>query len=457
MKLTLSEILQSPQARQGQDERESFFPTSPKSLEDTGLNRILVEDLICKLLLAHGSLSGREISRYIALPLQIISDLLYELKQRLILAYQDVAGVSDFDYVLTETGREKALLARQQSAYMGAAPVPFAEYLKSVESQVIQNEQPNEAQLRQALNGLILPEDFYGLLGPAINSAKGLFLFGDPGNGKTEVATRIAECYAETIYIPKTLLVEGHLIQLYDPRCHIQVDDVPGDEDKGKIQDLRWLHIKRPAVVVGGEMDLDSLEIGFNGQTGICEASLQLKGNSGVFVVDDFGRQRIGPDKILNRWILPLEKSIDYLTLPDGSKVQVPFNAFLVFCSNYDPSKLLEEAFLRKIPYKIHMGDPGEKEFITIFRQSAEKMGIQYDSDLADYLLTKYFRGIRNIRGCHPRDILRQLTHIARYENREPEMTRSDLDKAVQLYFSVMDGSLGAGEMQDFAEETKLE
>ncbi|WP_136805708.1 AAA family ATPase [Desulfosediminicola flagellatus] len=439
MSLTLRDILNSQKVKSESDAITPFLPMTPVSLEETGLNRILVEDLICKLLLAHGSLSGREIARLLALPLKIISDLLYDLKQRLILAYQDTAGVNDFDYILTETGREKGLSAREQSAYIGAAPVPFADYLESVERQTIRSEHPGKAQLEAALKGLVLPDDFFQLLGPAINSAKGLFIYGAPGNGKTEVATRIADCYTDTVFIPRTLLVGGHLIQLYDPRCHFEVEE-EADKALTTLPDKRWLRIKRPAVVVGGEMDLDSLEVGFNAHTGICEASLQLKGNSGVFVVDDFGRQRIGPDKLLNRWILPLEKSIDFLTLPDGSKVQVPFNAFLVFCSNFDPGRILEEAFLRKIPYKIFMDDPDERAFVQIFRQMTEQYDIAYEADCVEYLLEKHFRNIRSMRGCHPRDILQQLIHIARYENRPPVMTTADLDRAVQLYFSVMDG-----------------
>lgn len=433
----LSDILISQQAETGCHRPADFVPHSPRNLEETGLNRILIEDLICKLILTHGSLSGYQISRFIALPLPVIADILYLLKQRMVLAYQDTAGVNDFNYILTESGKEKALLAREQSAYTGAAPVIFSDYLKSVDLQTIQDENPDEKDLRAALKNMVLPDNFFDLLGPAINSAKGLFLYGAPGNGKTEIASRIAGCYSNTIYIPKTVLVEGHLIQLYDPRCHVQVE-----EADRKNHDARWVHIKRPAVMVGGEMDLDSLEIGYNSQTGICEASLQLKGNGGVFLVDDFGRQKIGPDTLLNRWILPLEKSIDYLTLPDGSKLQVPFNAFLVFCSNYDPSVLLEEAFLRKIPYKIRMEDPDEQAFVSLFRMNAAQMGIDYKPESVEYLLNQYYRVGRYMRGCHPRDILRQLVNIAKYKRKTPEMSREDMDRAVQLYFAVMDSAV---------------
>ncbi len=429
---TLSEILTPRPEEADIHVSDQFFPKSPQILEQTGLNQIFVEDLICKIILSCGSLTGRQIAKRIGLPLRIFSDLLYDLKQRLILAYQSTSGVNDFDYILTETGRQKALLAREQSNYIGTAPVQFNEYLNSIETQSIRNERPGPKQLKSAFAGLVLPDDFLAALGPAVNSGRGLFLYGDPGNGKTEVAIRIAKCFTDAVYIPKTIIVEGQLIQLYDPQFHNPVET---DNEKEK-SDQRWLRIERPAVVVGGEMDMDSLEIGYNAQTKICEASLQLKGNSGIFVLDDFGRQRAGPEQLLNRWILPLEKRIDYLTLPSGNKIMVPFNALLVFCSNLDPGQILEEALLRRIPYKIRMLDPSEEDFITIFQDSAEHFNIPYDKNCVDYLMEKYFREIRPLRGCHPRDILQQLVNIAIYENRPPRMTKEDLDKSIDLYFT---------------------
>ncbi len=429
---TLNDILPPSVDDEGLSVASQFSPEVPETLEQTGLNQVFVEDLICKILMAHGSVSGREISERIGLPLQIFRDLLYDLKQRLILAYNSTSGVSDFEYVLTEVGRQKALLAREQSAYMGSAPVPFDEYLESIEKQSIRNEHPGLEQLTGAFKGLVLPDDFLAALGPAVNSGRGLFLYGDPGNGKTEVAIRIAKCFTDTVYIPKTIIVEGQLIKLYDPQFHNPVE-TENDTEK---TDQRWLEIERPAVVVGGEMDLDSLEIGYNAQTKVCEASLQLKGNSGVFVLDDFGRQRVAPEQLLNRWILPLEKKIDYLTLPSGNKIKVPFNALLVFCSNLDPGEILEEALLRRIPYKIRMLDPGEEDFITILQAAARHFNIPYDDGCVEYLLEKHFRGVRPLRGCHPRDILQQLVNIAIYENRQPLMTRADLDTSIGLYFT---------------------
>jgi predicted ATPase with chaperone activity len=415
-----------------------FFPRVPENLRQTGLEEIFLEDLICKVLLAHGSLTGQEIAGILGLPAQIFSDLLYDLKQRLLLAYKATSGLNDFCYVLTESGRQKALLAREYSNYIGTAPVSFADYLASIDKQSIISEHPGREELEGAFAGLVLPEDFFDRLGPAVNSARGIFIYGPPGNGKTEVATRIARCFAETIFLPRTLVVEGQLIQLFDPQCHsLAVGD---DDPQAAGFDRRWLRIARPAVVVGGEMDLASLEMGYNAQTRICEASLQLKGNSGIFVIDDFGRQRVGPEKLLNRWILPLEKRIDYLALPSGNKIRVPFNALLVFCSNLDPGQLLEEAFLRRIPYKIHMYDPDEEQFAAIFASAAADLAVPYEAQGVDYLLAQYYRGRRPLRCCHPRDILQQLVNIAIYERRAARMNRDDLDRAIGLYFAATAG-----------------
>ena len=430
---TLSEILTPTSENADVHVSGQFVPHVPQTLENTGLNQIFVEDLICKLLLSCGSLTGRQIAKNIGLRLRIFSDLLYDMKQRLILAYQSTSGVNDFEYILTEAGRQKALLAREQSNYLGTAPVQFDDYLFSMEKQSISRERPGMEQLRGAFNGLVLSDDFLASLGPAVNSGRGMFLYGKPGNGKTEVATRIAKCFTDAVYIPQTIIAEGELIQLYDPQCHNRIEPA-NDQEQEKV-DGRWVKIERPAVVVGGEMNIESLEIGYNTQTKICEASLQLKGNSGVFVIDDFGRQRVSPEEMLNRWILPLEKRVDYLTLPSGKKLMVPFNALLVFCTNLDPGKILDEAFLRRIPYKICMDDPSEEEFIEILQGAAARLNIPYDNNCVDYLMEKHFRNVRPMRGCHPRDILQQLVNIALYENRIPRMTKADLDKSIALYF----------------------
>ncbi|WP_153305880.1 AAA family ATPase [Desulfogranum mediterraneum] len=409
-----------------------FKPITPSTIEDTGLKQVFIEDLICKILLYHSSLSGVQLSRIICLPMHILEPIVYELKQRLILSYKSLAGINDFHYVLTESGNKKAILAREFTNYQGPAPVTYKQYINSVERQSLKNENPTYDYLTHAFKGLELSSDLYNMIGPAINSGRGMFIYGKPGNGKTEIGIRLSKCFKEHIYIPQSILIDGQLIQLYDPQCHHKIDDDSNISE----HDPRWLKIERPSVVVGGEMDLESLEIGYNPHTKICEGPLQMKGNNGILLIDDFGRQRVSPEQILNRWILPLEKNIDYLTLPNGTKIKVPFNALLVFCSNLDPTNILDEALLRRIPYKIFMDGPDNDAFLRIFQYNAKKMSISYDPECVDYLIKNHFQGTRPMRGCHPRDILQQLKNIARFEGNEPCMTTEGVDRAAQLYFS---------------------
>lgn len=413
---------------------KQFQPAIPATLHEAGINEIFLTDLVCKYLLSHGVLTGKEISSKVCLPFSMVEEQLRDLKQRLFVTYQSTSGINDFTYALTEKGREKALQAREASAYLGAAPVPYADYLQSVAAQTIQNETPGPVELHEAFKELVLPKEFFTLLGPAINSGRGVFLYGPAGNGKTSIARRIPHCFTDSIFIPKTLLIEGQEVKFYDPQCHKAVDTV--QSDKPAEHDRRWLRIERPSVIVGGEMDMTSMEIAFNPVTKVCEAPVQMKGNCGILVIDDFGRQRMSPEQLLNRWILPLEKRIDFLTLPNGIKFQVPFNALLIFCTNIDPEKLMDEAFLRRIPYKIYLSDPTEDDFVKILKSASVQYDVQYDDKATEYMLNTYFRNKHHLRACYPRDILQQIVNISLYEQKKPEMTEEVIDLGVRLYFT---------------------
>ena len=410
-----------------------FNPPVPENLNQTGLNEKLVENLIFKLLLSRGVMTGRQIADEICLHFAIIEPILSDLKKQLFLTYRSDAGINDFAYILTEQGRAKALIASESSAYVGSAPVPFSEYLKSVESQSIQKENPGLEELQDAFHDLMLEKYVFYTLGPAINSGRGVFLYGAPGNGKTSIAKRVHKCFKDDIYIPKTLLISGELLKFYDPQWHKAV------ESKGLQYDRRWIKIHRPAVIVGGEMDLESLGIKYNPQTKISEAPLQMKANCGTFVVDDFGRQRVSPQDLLNRWILPLEKRIDFLTLSNGIKFQVPFDELLIFCTNIDPKDLLDEAFLRRIPYKVKLKDPSEEKFRHIMKFMAPKYDIEYDDATVDYLIDNYFRGKRPFRSCHPRDILEQIINASAYQRIQPRLTNDLIKLAAFNYFAAME------------------
>jgi len=416
---------------------QQFYPLVPQNLNQTGLNVKLIEDLIFKLLLSRGIMTGIQIADEICLPFRIIAPILLDLKKQLFLAYRSDSCINDFEYILTEQGRTKVLTAVESSAYVGSAPVPFEKYLKSIENQSIQKETPGLEELQRAFHDLVLEPHLFYTLGPAINSGRGVFLYGVPGNGKTSIAKRIHKCFKDSIYIPKTLLIDGQLLKLYDPQWHKAIETE--NSGKGLPYDSRWIKIERPAVIVGGEMDLESLEIKYNPQTKISEAPLQMKANCGTFVVDDLGRQRVSPRDLLNRWILPLEKRIDFLTLSNGIKFQVPFDVLLIFCTNIDPKELLDEAFLRRIPYKVKLEDPSEEKFRHIMKFMAPQYNIEYDDSMVSHVINHYFCGKRPFRNCHPRDILEQIVNVSAYLRKQPRLTKDLINIAATNYFAAME------------------
>ena len=414
-----------------------FVPPVAKTLEDTGLTQVLIEELVFKVLLAQGALTGRDIAANLCLHFGVIEPILSDLKNRLFLFHKSNSGVGDFIYMLTESGQEKAMLAREISAYVGAAPVPFADYLRGIEAQSIRNEKPNFAVLSKAFEDLIFDTALFETIGPAVNSGRGLFLYGEPGNGKTTIAEKLALCFSNDIYIPKAIYVEGQILQLFDPQNH---EPTPNSEVPALIAkfDPRWIEIRRPAVMVGGELTMESLEIKYNPILRVSEAPLQMKANGGVFLIDDFGRQRVSHIDLLNRWIVPLEKRMDFLVLPNGQKIAVPFDELIIFSTNLDPKSLVDDAFLRRIPYKIHVKDPTQAQFRQIFEKLCQKYSIPFDASAFEYLVQKHYLGKRPFRGCQPRDLLEQILNAAAYRREAPQMTQALLDLACQNYFAAM-------------------
>ena len=415
-----------------------FLPAAPKSLRNVQMPDSEIEALILKFLL-NGAASGREVAAQIRLPFVLLDDMLYSLKAEQHVVYRGAAPMNDYVYELTDSGRERARRFRDISTYHGSVPVSLAEYVHSVSEQSLQAQNPNRAALELALSDLLINKKMLDRLGPAVNSGKGMFLYGFPGNGKTSIAKRVTKVFGEAIWVPRAVVVDGEIIRVYDPQNHEELPLSEADLPPRFKLDQRWVRIRRPTIVVGGELTMERLEIARNQATGISEAPLQMKANCGVFVIDDFGRQRISTDELLNRWIVPLEERVDYLNLSNGKSIQVPFDELIVFSTNLEPKDLVDEAFLRRIPYKIEVIDPTEAEFRQLFKLTCQSMNVAYRDDMVTYLIENHYKPVsRPFRACQPRDLMLQIRNHCAYQQTTLEMKRDYFDAAAENYFAVM-------------------
>lgn len=418
---------------------ENFRPAEPRTLEETGLSTSLVESLICKHLSIVGSSSGRNIAEHICLPFGVLEELFRTLRSRQVIVHTGSAPLNDYYYSLTEQGRERALAFMAACAYAGPAPVPLVDYVMSVEAQSIRAEAPKREQLKKAFSDISVNPQMFDALGPAVNSGAGLFLYGSPGNGKSTLARRITMCFGQQIWLPHAIIDDGQIIKLYDEAYHELVKGRKNSILRSASHDRRWVTVRRPTVVVGGEMTMESLEIRHDPRSNVSEAPLQLKSNCGCLLIDDFGRQRIEPTELLNRWIIPLETRHDFLTLSTGKKFQVPFEQLIIFSTNLEPKDLVDEAFLRRIPYKIEIGDPDEVEFHQLFKLYAEGFKCEYRPEVIEYLLDTHYRSVgRPVRRCHPRDLLGQVRNYCAYNDLPMEMLGEYFDRVVGCYFTVV-------------------
>ena len=431
---------QNAAAKPAQSAAGAFMPVEPASFAAAGLTESQIEALIVKFLLNRGDAIGRDIAEQVKLPFVLVDELLRTIKNDRLVVHKGSAPMNDYQYELTDLGCERALRYTAHCTYFGSAPVSLTDYIASVAAQSLTGHHPTEADLQRAFEGLLIGPRMLDRLGPAMSSGRGMFLFGAPGNGKTSIAERITRAFGTTIWVPRAIGIDGEILRLFDPMNHVEVPLEPG---KGLLDqrrtDKRWVRIRRPTIIAGGELTMAALEVSVSSTTGIGESPLQLKSNCGTLVIDDFGRQRMSIADLLNRWIVPLETRSDFLNLPNGKRVKVPFDQLIIFSTNLEPRQLVDEAFLRRIPYKIEVIDPTEDEFRDLFAMMAPKLGVEYHREPVDYLIqTHYRKAGRPFRFCQPRDLLLQVRNYCAYRKRPAELTCEYLDLAVENYFAVM-------------------
>ncbi|MDA0587438.1 MAG: AAA family ATPase [Planctomycetota bacterium] len=420
---------------------EEFVPRPPQELRDAGISSDEVSRLLLKLLGARGAMTGRGIARHIKLPFRLVEANLNEVRKEQSISLKGEAIAGDYTYVITEKGLKRANELSRECTYFGAAPVSLKQYVNGISKQSAVGIPVRVENLKRAFSDLLLDPMLLQKLGPAINSGRGLFLFGEPGNGKTSIAERISRAFGSTMWIPRALGIDGQLIRVFDPAIHMVVPDgAKGvtEHDPTDV-DQRWVRIYRPTVIAGGELTMSELEVSQDLTTKICEAPLQLKSNGGVLLIDDFGRQRMPVDELLNRWIVPLEKRYDLLNLPNGKKVQVPFDQLVIFSTNLEPRDLVDDAFLRRIPYKIEVPNPSPKMFHQLFQIMCQQIGIEYRAEAINYLMQEHYMKVdRSLKACHPRDLLLQIRNFCVYHERPMALTKDSIDFAVSCYFSVL-------------------
>jgi len=404
-------------------------PSVPDRIEDLAIPRSIVSDLILRYLWLHGAGTLARLNESLKLSYPVLETAFHQFRQQQLLEVKGMLG-NDYSFSLTTTGRALAMARNEVCQYVGAAPVSIQQYHEVVKSQSAKVKLSRES-LRRALYDLVLSDSLLDQLGPSLIGHQSLFLYGGTGNGKTSIAERILRIYNDTVLVPYAVEVDGHILTVFDPVVHRAV------ERSDETLDPRWVECQRPYITVGGELSASMLELQLDESTHVFIAPCQLKANNGILIIDDFGRQMLSPRELLNRWIVPLDRRVDYLTLASGMKFQVPFELMVVFSTNLDPHDLADEAFLRRIQTKVLVENVSDDMFDQIFDRVMKANNVPTEPGCAQYLRERCLAsGVTHLRACYPNDIYRLVKAISEYEGRTVRLTRANIDRAVALYFA---------------------
>jgi DNA-binding MarR family transcriptional regulator len=421
-------------------------PRAPRTARETGLSASFLFELTLKTLYYRNDMRGSEVAEALRLPFSAVEESLDSLRAEKLIEVRGTDGPSraSYRYLILAAGRERAREALAVSRYVGPAPISLEEYARRVAEHYVSMERATAERLTEAFSHLVLPPDTLERVGPAVLSRKSLFLYGAAGNGKTALAEAIGRALGSEVHVPYAVEMDHQVIKVYDSVFHGEDETPAPPEGDGsllkELTDRRWVKARRPVVFSGGELTLEMLDLIFNSREGYYQAPLQMKANGGVFIIDDFGRQLVQPRDLLNRWIVPLEKGVDHLTLHTGRKFPVPFRTHIIFATNLRPQDLVDEAFLRRVRYKVFLRDPGPIEYRDIFRRECERLGVQGTEEAreeaVEYVFREYYekQGL-SPRGCHPRDLLEKVVELARFQGVPPSLNRETLDRVCGSYF----------------------